>query len=135
MRSFIILVSLSALVAAYDGPIHIPVIGSEGVPVEPLEVQEARTQHLLQRAAVAAERGYYHHQHLRTRREIFEESAENYVPPMNTPQVQMAREAYLAQAFSRYPKSFFTRDFMASPFLTPSAANDYKIVNHYQRNY
>lgn len=38
--------TLVAVNAAYLGPQHIPVIGPNGVPIEPLEVQEARASHL-----------------------------------------------------------------------------------------
>lgn len=40
--------------------IHIPIIGKNGVPLEPPEVQRARRQHLLAHAA-AKERQYYPH--------------------------------------------------------------------------
>ncbi|XP_050310396.1 cuticle protein 18.7 [Anthonomus grandis grandis] len=43
--------ALAAVSGAYLGPIHIPVIGPNGVPVEPVEVQAARANHL---AAVAS---------------------------------------------------------------------------------
>ncbi|XP_030753730.1 cuticle protein 18.7-like [Sitophilus oryzae] len=52
----LILISLAvaATSAAYLGPQHIPVIGPNGVPVEPHEVQAARANHL---AAVASAYG------------------------------------------------------------------------------
>ncbi|CAG9760568.1 unnamed protein product [Ceutorhynchus assimilis] len=55
------LVFLSAAVAfasaTYLGPIHIPVIGPNGVPVEPHEVQAARANHLA--AVASAHKGPY----------------------------------------------------------------------------
>lgn len=53
---FLILFScaLAATSAVYLGPQHIPVIGPNGVPVEPHEVQAARASHL---AAVVSARG------------------------------------------------------------------------------
>lgn len=38
--------ALAVASALYLGPQHIPVIGPNGVPIEPQEVQAARAQHL-----------------------------------------------------------------------------------------
>lgn len=86
----------------YNGPIHVPVIGAGGVPVEPLAVQQARAAHLAAlghgsyagaHAGYAPYSGYYGSAYPQA--QIGHDGR-----PLDTPEVQAAKAAHFA-AYSR----------------------------------